>query len=385
MDMPDINGLIEKYKNNTASATEIQQLMEWYRTIAYQDAVFPESEEEAGSSMLYRLVAATKPLPRRRIRRELYAAASLLLIAGLFAGVYHYYGNTLSPAENAGIHQQDIIPGGNKAVLTLADGSKISLSDSDTGQVAGQSGVHISKTAKGQVIYTIAHETVQTTGSLIHALPINQYNRIETPKGGQYQVILPDGTKVWLNAVSSIRFPVSFAGRRERRIELRGQAYFEVAHQKSHPFRVVTSRQVVEVLGTHFDIDAYAEEPYTRTTLLEGSVKLSSGANKAVLKPGEQAKLADQFSVSAVNTADVTAWKNGYFRFDEERLEHIMQTLSRWYAIEVIYEDESLKQETFGVVSARFANISALLQLMEETGNVRFRIDGSTIRVYKRK
>jgi transmembrane sensor len=247
--------------------------------------------------------------------------------------------------------------------------------------------VQITKAANGQLVYTIkASNAPNVAGAPAKAgnSEALAYNTISTPIGGQYQVILPDGSRVWLNAMSSIKFPVSFSTLKERRIELSGEAYFEVEHDKDHPFKVITAKQEVEDLGTQFDVNAYADEASTKTTLLKGSVEVTAGDNVSLLKPGQQAKVTNNITVAEVNTQAVIAWKNGYFMFDDDKLDDIMRLVSRWYNIKVIYADESVKDETFGALSTRFANISILLNIMEQTGNAHFKINGSTITISKK-
>jgi len=389
LDQDTIYELIKKYRDNTASESEKQALLEWYRQTAYQDAEFPEDEDAVGEFMLERLNRENKPRNGRiiPIRRWLLAASVLILLGLGSLYVIHIRGG--SQKNNiALIPKKDIAPGGNKAILTLANGSKISLTDASNGTVASQNGVQVTKAANGQLVYVIKNTGMPITASgdanSERKAAALAFNTIETPKGGQYQVVLPDGSKVWLNAMSSIKFPVSFSSLKERRVELTGEAYFEVEHNKDLPFRVVSGKQVVEVLGTHFNVNAYPDETGIKTTLLKGSVKVTGDSNSAILKPGQQAEFTSSITISNVNTDEAVAWKNGYFFFDDEKLQDIMRVVARWYDVKVIFADESTKNETFGALSTRFANISTLLNMMEQTGDARFSIDGSTITVSKK-
>ncbi len=381
LDLHRIHELIKKYQDNTASESEKQELLDWYRQTAYQDAEFPEDEDVAGKSMLARLNREIKPVNIRSlyIKRWLVAASVLVFLG---SGLMYFVIEHQRRLQNniALTNKKDISPGGNKAILTLADGSKISLTDARNGQIAKQSGIQITKTADGQLKYLI--KGMDTDGGNVNAALA--YNTIETPKGGQYQVALPDGSKVWLNAMSSIKFPVSFSSQKERRIELNGEAYFEVAHNKDLPFRVVTAKQTVEVLGTHFNVNAYSDERNTKTTLLQGSVKVTFGNNTAILKPGQQAELDADINISEADTEAAVAWKNGYFRFSDQKLEDIMRVMARWYDVKVVFTDESIKNETFGALSTRFTNISTLLNIMEQTGDAKFSIEGSTISISRK-
>ena len=380
MDQQTILNLLKKYRDNTATEAEKQALMDWYREAAYQDGEFPGDEESVGKGMLESLMREIRPKRKLLPIKRWSIAASVTVLLGLsllfvIKSTHNHIIKTVS------VNKNDVAPGGEKAILTLANGSKVSLTDARNGDIAKQAGVQITKAANGQLVYTIKTSNPQ---NVIAQQATLAYNTISTPLGGQYQVILPDGSKVWLNALSSIKFPVSFSALKERRIELSGEAYFEVEHDKNHPFKVITAKQEVEDLGTEFDVNAYTDEASTKTTLLKGSVKVTAGTDASFLKPGEQAKLTSTIAISEVNTQAVIAWKNGYFMFDDEKLEDIMRLVSRWYNIKVVYTDESVKEETFGALSTRFANISILLNMMEQTGNAHFKINGSTITVSKK-
>lgn len=378
--------LISKYRDNTASEAEKEELLKWYRQKAYQDAEFPESDNAVGDFILSRLNREIKSTDKRIPSARWLAAASILLILGISSlFVFKFPGKAIK--NNVALTQKnDIPPGRNKAVLILADGSKISLTDAGNGKIANQNGIQITKSADGQLVYTLKSAEDQNTasGSAGGGQPI-AFNTIETPKGGQYQVILPDGSKVWLNAFSSLKFPVNFSSAKERRVELKGEAYFEVVHNEAIPFRVVTDQQVVEDIGTRFNINAYDDEANSKTSLLQGKVRITANGKIALLNPGQQATIANGIKVSEVNIEEVIAWKNGYFSFDDEKLENIMKSVSRWYVVDVVFEDESLKSETYGAITTRFANISTLLKIMEQTGDARFSIEGSTIKISRKR
>jgi transmembrane sensor len=375
-----ILNLLKKYRDNTATEVEKEALMKWYREVSYQDGEFPGDEGLIEKVMLDRLMGEIKPERKPVSIRRWSVAASIVILLGL--SLLFILKPAHKPVKQAiATNKNDVTPGGEKAFLTLANGSKISLTDTRNGKVATQAGLQINKEANGKLIYTIKSSGPAKTTAQQADLA---YNTISTPIGGQYQVILPDGSKVWLNALSSIKFPVNFSTLNERRIELSGEAYFEVEHDINHPFKVVTEKQEVEDIGTVFDINAYPDENNTKTTLIKGSVRVFAGGGASVLKPGQQSKFSDKITVSEVNTQAVVAWKNGYFMFDDEKLEDIMRLISRWYNIQVIYTDDSVKQETFGAVSTRFANISVLLNMMEQTGNAHFKIKGATVTISKK-
>jgi ferric-dicitrate binding protein FerR (iron transport regulator) len=270
--------------------------------------------------------------------------------------------------------KNDILPGGNKATLTLADGSVINLDNSKKGTLSNKNNVAVNKVSDGQIAYN--------STQLNNTADVPNYNIISTPRGGQYTIILADGTKVWLNAATTLKFPAVFTGN-ERRVELNGEAYFEVAKNKAKPFKVLVNNMTVEVLGTHFNVMGYSDDNATQTTLIEGSVKLTNGNNKAVLKPGEQGVLGkeqNEFDVQNVNTDDVVAWKNGYFTFKNEDIRVVMKKVSRWYDVDVVYHGE-LGKKSFGGSVSRFENVSELLKTIELTGAIHFKVEGRRISV----
>jgi transmembrane sensor len=265
------------------------------------------------------------------------------------------------------------------ALLILSDGRKIVLNDLSAGEVLNQSGIRIVKAEDGQLVYSVAE---QAGKSNIQNSAI-EYNTITTPKGSQYQVNLPDGSKVWLNAMSSLKFPTKFQGS-ERAVELTGEAYFEISAFYSGnvklPFKVKSisgkdRSQEVEVLGTHFNIDAYPDVSSTRTTLLEGSVKVTNLNSKDVniLTPGQQAILdGSRSTVSTANIEDAMAWKNGNFMFNNLELADIMKELERWYDVKVDYSNIPATRY-HGFISKK-VSLSQVLEMLELTGNVKFKI-----------
>jgi len=314
--------------------------------------------------------------PRRSLKLGLAIAASLFMV--LAAGLFFYYTNNNTPADNRISRSQisnDVKPGGNKATLILSDGTKINLNDIDAGGiVANQAGTRIVKHKDGQLVYDIVSNSGSNTVGL--------YNTIRTPLGGQYQLRLPDGSRVWLNAASSLRYPVNFDGD-ERIVELTGEGYFEVAKNKERPFKVQTRNQVVEVLGTHFNINSYEEEEHTKTSLLEGSVSVQSLINKktTVLIPGQQAQLNDySLNVKNVDVNEVAAWKDGYFIFNAEGIPSAMRKIARWYGLEISYEGDIDDKDLAGSVS-RSTNVSEVLKTLELTGIVHFKLEGRKIKV----
>ncbi|SDL66023.1 FecR family protein [Pedobacter sp. ok626] len=272
-------------------------------------------------------------------------AASIAVI--LSVGLYLYH----KPAIPVTFTQ--IKPGGNKAILTLSNGTIIDLTDIQNGQITSEKGLTIQKTKNGQLRYN-ADASTDVVG----------YHTIATPKGGKYQVILADQTVVWLNAASSLKFPASFTGK-ERNVELVGEAYFEVAKDSLHPFIVAVAGQQVKVLGTHFNINAYTDEDVVNTTLLEGKVQISKGNSRKELLPGDQALTSFESNTISVSKSDDTesaiAWKNDVFYFDEASVAVIMRQISRWYDVEVMYKGAP----PAGVFSGKISRNSSLPELIK--------------------
>jgi len=300
------------------------------------------------------------------------AAAIILLTAGLF--LYRPKPHNYQLASRKERFKNDIAPGSNKAVLTLANGQTIILNQAKNGLITKQGQTTINKINNGLLSYKASD-----AGNA----PV-QYNTVSTPRGGEYQVILPDGTAVWLNAASSLKFPTAFTGT-ERDVELTGEAYFEVAKNKAVPFKVMTNKVQVEVLGTHFNVNAYDDEDALKTTLLEGSVKLISNSGQVMLIPGQQGsfnKQAGSFRVAKADVDEAVAWKNGNFMFASEDIQSILRKVSRWYNVDIVYQENAPKKAIWGTVS-KFDNVSEVLKVLELTGVAHFTIEGRRITVMK--
>lgn len=377
--------LARKWKDGSITAAERVEFNEWYD--AFDDTELEAVSAESVGQLRSRLyanirraenimsdsAAQVQPLKTFKLWYRMAAAAVILVL--LSAGLY-FYTSTRPSETNQYAVQDDVKPGGAKAVLTLADGRSIILTDAADGKLAEQSGIGVTKTKDGQLVYQFDDAGPGHEGAA-------QYNTISTPKGGKYQVNLPDGTQVWLNAASVIKFPVTFASLKERKVELQGEAYFEVFKDKHKPFKVVSGRQEVEVLGTHFNINTYQNEGVSKTTLLEGSVKLHvADASDVTLKPGEQSVVGvSNVAVHKVNTDQVVAWKNGNFQFNDESLISIMKQLERWYDVEVDYS--TVPDTHYEGFISRNVNLSQVLNMMEITGNLKFKIKGKVISVYQ--
>lgn len=307
---------------------------------------------------------------RRRIPYRWLAGAAALLFITLSVG-WFFLKRNVEKTENTYV-AYTIKPGSNKATLTLANGKKLILTDSLEGQLASEAGVKIFKNKKGEIIYTAIASNDKGEQAL-------QYNVLTTKNGEQFQVILPDGTHVWLDAASSLKYPVTFKGD-ERKVELTGQGYFEVSHNAAKPFIVKTAQTEVQVLGTHFNVSAFDDEQDTKTTLLEGAVRVKSYKSAVLLKPGEQAVLNNGRELIINNDVDINrevAWKNGLFDFKKAGIEEIMVKVSRWYDIDVMYEGSIPKTRLTGKIS-RDVDIKSLLEILAFEG-IKWRIKGNSV------
>ncbi|MBV7530940.1 FecR family protein [Chitinophaga sp. sic0106] len=378
--------LIGKYLDNSITAEEQQHLTEWTNDSDANRALFAEmTDERQLTAHLQQLYAYDSARMIRKISEAVpafaepkvirvhplkkwgwAAAAAVLLIAG---GSYFWSTHQKDVGRQLAVHQADIKPGSQGAVLTLADGSQLILDSMQSGVIASQKGASVIL-ASGELIYD---PTASKNSEL-------DFNTMTTPKGRQFQVTLPDGTRAWLNAASSIRYPTTFAAN-ERRVEVTGEVYFEVVRNVNSPFFVaVGNKAAIEVLGTSFNVNAYTNEAVVRTTLADGSVRVialaGSKNTSLVLKPGQQAAVADQ-QVSLADQADlekVMAWKNGLFNFDGASLEEVMRQLERWYDIEVVYENGIPRTRFIGEMSRQIA-LTDLLEILKRT-EVDFRVEG---------
>ncbi len=380
--------LIFWYLRDELSGEQERELTEWRNAsleneLFFQEEIDPENIRKEISDMFadkekvwYKIMEKDpgfnpSPKPSRRIYWIISVAAIIIISLG-----FTWYVLLHSPSRHqdlmtaASAKTRTIVPGGNHAVLVLADGSVIQLDSSRNGTVSAQGNITITKKDSGQLVYSSNGQALAGESG---------FNTLKTPRGGQYQVVLPDSTKVWLNAASSLKYPAFFAAN-ERKVDLNGEAYFEVAKNPKSPFRVtVNGKPGIEVLGTHFNIMAYPDEPFMATTLLEGSVKVGS----TVLKAGQQAKVefAEQ-KIQVVNNIDVNeiiAWKNGKTSFKDASIQTIMRAVSRWYDVDISYEGK-IPEKRFKGGLPRDANLSDLLSVLEQSG-IHFRVDGKKITV----
>ncbi|MCZ4243630.1 FecR family protein [Pedobacter punctiformis] len=382
MNTKELQRLLKKYNNKTATPEEKQMLEAWYETINGQGAESTAEETVQLKNEIFGQIKSkiaskqVQPASKSRVKvLSLLFAKAAILLAIFSAGIFFYLKRTDSNLYTSIVKRQKttIKPGGNNAVLTLADGSTIILNQAADGQIGNQSGVSITKTKSGELVYTFAGNVNAKN---------TEINTVSTPKGGQYHLILIDGTHVWLNANSSIKFPAAFAGN-DRKVEVTGEVYFEVFKNKMKPFIVNTSQSEIKVLGTHFNVNAYDDEAFERTTLLEGSVELKRGPEKTILTPGKQASIAKSSSHIKISDIDdleaIIAWKNGYFQFDHADLQSVMRQVSRWYNVNVSYKGSVLNKEYSGKIP-RKTTAEKLVEMLHYSG-IKCKIENNQITV----
>ncbi len=384
--MGRFEALLRKYRANRCTSEEMEELF------AYFDGDLNVAEiKEAIEQQLNERGTLTAELRNEtneifhRIKRRVYsptrsngirayrwwAAAAMLLCCSL-AG-YHLIHSGFSPVTDAREQTpMPIVAGGNRATLTLANGETILLTNSANGQLAQEGNVAIQKIQEGQLVYTSAGDSNEATGT----------NQLTTPNGGIYDVVLSDGSHVWLNAASTLNYPTAFTGD-ERWVELSGEAYFEIAPD-AKPFKVISQGQTIQVLGTAFNVEAYADGSAIQTTLLQGAVKLSYRHRETSLKPGEMVvnDLKGELQVKPADGDKVLAWKNGLFVFNNESIADIMRKAARWYDVEVVYEGKIADKKLWGTVS-RYQTINELLDNIALAGGIRYRIEGRRVILMK--
>jgi transmembrane sensor len=385
MEQSDFNNLLERYLRGNCTAEEQLFIERWLEDHKSEQNAWTEMSNPGKSEWIASLlvdIRSTLHINNQQDSSKVYrmqpktwlrVAAAASIIGLILLGTFFWF-NRAEQWEVAQTevkkngYKNDVMPGDNKAVLTLSDGSTIVLDDAQNGTLTHQGATKVVK-LDGKLAYDPAG-----TGSTEVV-----YNTISTPRGGQYQIELTDGSLVWLNAASSLRFPTAFVGK-DRRVEITGEAYFEVAKNKSMPFIVSVERSEIQVLGTHFNVMAYKEESNIKTTLLEGSIKFVHGNNSSLIKPGQQTQLNNSGQIKVLDDIDVDAviaWKNGNFDFDGVDIETVMRQLSRWYNVEVEYNKKP--DVLFYAEIPRNTKLSEVLHALEYTSKVKFDINGKKI------
>lgn len=346
------------YINNPQNASQVKEVLGDALNQETEERALPDNRQQLILDRIFNHSSSPEKKFKHRVLNWAKLAAAILLF--ILPGIYFLKYNKPKPTALTALTKPgpiDVQPGGNKAILTLGDGSHIVLDSAQNGLLAHQGKTKIVKSGNGHIAY---NQTATGNTTTI-------YNTMTTPRGGKYDLQLADGTRVWLNASSSITYPIAFSGT-ERRVAITGEAYFEVAKNKAMPFKInVNGQQEVEVLGTHFNIMAYNDEAAVKTTLLEGSVKIVKNKLTSVLKPGQQAQLTADGKLSVTDDADINAvmaWKNGQTLFVNEDIKTIMRQVSRWYDIDVEYQGDMPTRLFTGGIS-RESNLSVLLKVLE--------------------
>ncbi|MFN0291971.1 FecR family protein [Pedobacter helvus] len=374
--------ILNKYNQGKASEQEIEMLHAYYDLFDAEQNVLEQMaanqrddvKQQIAASIAAQMHLTPVKKPTFSLNIKWLAAAAVLVLV-FSVGILLF--NNEETKQNLDERQAAAVvikPGSNQAILTLADGSTIGLNEKGNGVIVQRAGLKVIKSLDGQVQYESDGEAAPSI------------NTIATPRGGQYQLVLEDGTKVWLNAASSIKFPTHFAGS-QRAVDITGEVYFEVAKNKKMPFIVRTQNQQIEVLGTHFNVNSYTDEAKETTTLLEGSVKVAKLKNGAVqvgaskiISPGQEASLTSVDKAISVNPADLEAavsWKNGYFKFDKADIQTVMRQISRWYNVDVKYNGE-ISADLFVGKIKRTEDIAGVLRILE-LSKINTSVKGRTI------
>jgi transmembrane sensor len=363
--------LLNNYKNGQLSPEQERRLNQWYLSQAAQSThELSERQTEQTVELIRSRLPGLKPPRTARLWLSIAAVAACMAL--VFLGLYYFMYQVPSGEVKNSLAGNEVLPGKAGATLTLSSGKKISLLSSANGKIASQAGVTVSKTANGELIY-------QPTGGP-EPSQAGAVNTLTTANGQTYVLTLPDHSKIWINSASSISYPVDIARSSTRVVKMRGEAYFQVAKDKTRPFVVQTGDQQVEVLGTHFNINSYPNEPNTTTTLLEGSVRVTAGKNTVVIKPGQQAiNHNTSLAVTTVNSDSVTDWKEGDFYLNHVDFKTAMRKIARWYDVEVIYDPSFSQDMESGGWISRNNKLSAVLKLIESSGQVHFKVQGKKI------
>ncbi|MEJ2882164.1 FecR family protein [Pedobacter sp. GR22-6] len=386
MNKQELKQLAEQVADHSATDQQLQKYNHYIEGIkgSGDDWDVKEMGEVADTkNELFRRIDGAINKHRFILIRRLYmriAAAAILLIS---ISVYFILssqstkGPSAVPQEITSVN--DVKPGGNKATLILANGKNIDLELAKPGVIADEMGLKIIKRSAGELQYIPSSLTFLKAG----------FHMLITPRGGIYSILLPDGSKVWLNSASSLKFPPTFNSMTRREVQLSGEAYFEIFKDKQHPFVVLTNQQQVEVLGTHFNINSYPNEPGTKTTLIEGIVRVSLlsgikavGKSSLILKPGQESTLTDyQLNVLPAEIDERIAWQRGRFIFDDEHIKSIMRKICRWYNVDAVYPEQIPDDLNFSGSISRNKNLSQILRIMEMTKCIHFKISGRTLYV----
>lgn len=361
--------LYQKFLEGKCNAEEAKQLFDYQDDFKLVSAKEELEDEELKAKIQLRIQRELHPVKKRSVKMwYAYAAAAVILVtAGLFFFNNYKSQQSLNDKTLANNDSKSINTISNAPILTLADGSTIALDEKGSGLLTNEAGTNIRKVTNGELAYDASEQVANNVNSL---------NKISNPRGNTYKITLADGTKVWLNAASSLSYPSAFTGT-ERVVSLVGEAYFEVSKNAKKPFKVQMNNTVVQVLGTHFNVSAYEDDDDIKTTLLEGSVKVNHLGTEKLLVPGQQAIAKNQSSNILLRKAgaqEVLAWKNGYFLFKDNSIKEVMSQIARWYKLDVVYQDK-IDGKHFGGIYDKSKKLEELLKGLEATGLVKFKIE----------
>lgn len=353
--------LIDRYKAGSATEEDIAFLESWYTQYQSEGVDYNPADQVIDAKAVWDKLQSAQPAARR-IRPWPRIAAAASIIVMLSAGGYFILHKAKSPSIN------NSVSSGNKVTLALPGGRHLSLTDVQNGSLAPG----IAKVNDSELVYKANTSASKTTIA---------YDTLTVPRGGHFQLTMADGSRIWLNAATVVRYPEICSGD-ERKVELlKGEAYFEVVHNSSEPFRVVSRNQVIEDIGTHFNVNAYDDEPNVQTTLLEGSVSVADDKNKVVLKPGQQSQVrvaGSAIIVKNANLDEVVSWKNNRFIFNNDNIAAVMRQISRAYDVDISYEGDMTGKEFTGSVP-RSEKVQEVLRKLEETGTIHYRMEGRKI------
>jgi transmembrane sensor len=370
-----IDLLSEKLFNGTITQDERSEIESWYADmgdgIVQIDSYF---DKKRFSQKLFSLISEKAGLSQRKNQPVFkYAAIAASLMVGMSVAGYFLLKNPVqNKVTTSGQIVSKVVPGGNKALLKLSNGQVVDLNNANEGQLSTGGREVIHKTSTGQIAYRPLPGSREDLG----------YNTLTTPRGGKFNIQLPDGSLAMLDAGSSITYPAQF-GTRERSVAITGQVYFEVVHRSAQPFIVKAGNQIIKDIGTHFNISAYSDEKIVRTTLEEGAVSVTQSGNTVFLKPGQAAvsgTAATRPQIEAADLEETLAWKNGYFRFNNEPIESIMPKISRWYNVDIKYPSR-LPSDGFNGTISRSRSIEKVLDMLQRTGIIHFKVEGRNVTV----
>lgn len=374
MDRSQAEILLSKYNRGKATAKEIAILESWYLEEGFKSPLFKGEFNYESKRLRILSKIQQQRAPVEKVRklwpRIAIGAAVATIIFGI--GLFFYKNQQKEHAQTA--FHSDVAPGRQGATLTLANGKTIRLTDATNGVLAKEAGVNITKSEDGQLVYEIKNDSGES----------GKINTLSTANGEMYKLRLPDGSLVWLNSASSLTYAANLIENGKRSVKLHGEGYFEIVKDKAHPFIVKTGTQEIEVLGTHFNINSYTDEPLVATTLLEGSVKITSRNEKRMLKPGEQAlNNGSNIQIIQANIDKATDWKDGDFYLNHVDFKTAMRKIARWYNVEIVYDASVPDDMVAGGWISRENNLSVVLKLIEKSGLVHFKIEGRRIYVSK--